>query len=102
MFIAGVDKFFAGVVGTAEEFIAGVVDTGDKHSFANISANFWKIQNGPNGILGGLGDTDSWKNLKSKISCQIPFNSLPREKVILSSASFVLFTIYLLCFAQLI
>ncbi len=36
------DKFFAGVVDTAEQF-------------------FEKIQNGPNGILGGLGDTDSWK-----------------------------------------
>jgi hypothetical protein len=22
---------------------------------------FEKIQNGPNGVLGGLGDTDSWK-----------------------------------------
>ncbi len=35
---------------------------------------FKKIQKGSNGILGGLGDTDSWKkNLKSKISCQTPF-----------------------------
>ncbi len=34
---------------------------------------FEKILNGPNGIPGGLGDTDSWKNLKSKISCQTPF-----------------------------
>ncbi len=52
------DKFFTGVVDTAEQFIAGVVDTGDKYSF--VSANFRKkIQNGPNGILGGLGDTDS-------------------------------------------
>jgi hypothetical protein len=25
------DKFFAGVVDTAEQFITGVVDTGDKH-----------------------------------------------------------------------
>jgi hypothetical protein len=36
--IAGV-IFFAGVVDTAEQFDAGV-DTGDKYSFANISANF--------------------------------------------------------------
>jgi hypothetical protein len=36
--------------------MAGVVDTGDKYSFANISANF---RNGPNGILGGPGDKDS-------------------------------------------
>ncbi len=33
---------------------------------------FEKIQNGPNGILGDLGDTDSWKKLRSKISCQTP------------------------------
>ncbi len=39
---------------------------------------FEKIQNGPNGILGGLGDTDSGKNLKTKISCQAPFKFLPR------------------------
>ncbi len=42
-------------------FIAGVVDTADKHSFAIISANFQKIWNGPNGILRGPGDTDFWK-----------------------------------------
>jgi hypothetical protein len=30
------DKFFADVVDTAEQFS----DTGDKYSFANISANF--------------------------------------------------------------
>ncbi len=44
--IAGVndtdDKFVSGVVDTAEQFIAGVIDTADKHSFAIISANFWK------------------------------------------------------------
>jgi hypothetical protein len=54
-------KFIAGVIDTGEQLIAGVVDTDDKHSFANISMNFWKIRNGPNGILGGLGDIDSWK-----------------------------------------
>jgi hypothetical protein len=36
-----------------------VVDsTAHKHSFANISANFRKIRNGPNGILRGPGKTD--------------------------------------------
>ena len=30
------------VVDTAEQLIAGVVDTADKHSFANISENFRK------------------------------------------------------------
>jgi hypothetical protein len=32
-------------------FIAGVVDTADKHRFANITSNFRKIQNSPNGTL---------------------------------------------------
>ncbi len=41
-------------------FIAGVVDTADKHRFANITANFRKILNGPNGTLRGPGDTDLW------------------------------------------
>ncbi len=36
------NKFDSGVLDTAEQFIAGVVDTADKHSFAIISANFWK------------------------------------------------------------
>jgi hypothetical protein len=42
--IAGVvaEKFIAGVVDTAEQFIADIADTADKHSFANISANFRK------------------------------------------------------------
>ncbi len=75
------NKFFAGVVDTAEQFITGVVDTGDKQYFANISVNFWKIQNGSNGILGGLGDTDSWKkpeveNLVSdSLSVPVPSNA---------------------------
>ncbi len=38
--IAGVVD--TGVVDTAEQFIAGVIDTADKHSFAIISANFRK------------------------------------------------------------
>jgi hypothetical protein len=40
-------------------FIDGVVDTADKHSFANISANFRKNRNGPNWILRSTGETDS-------------------------------------------
>jgi hypothetical protein len=44
--------------------IAGVVENCDKYSFVNIfflisPRIFEKIQNGPTGILGGLGDTDS-------------------------------------------
>jgi hypothetical protein len=34
---------------------------------------FKKIQHGPNWILWGWGETDSWKNLKSKISWHCPF-----------------------------
>ncbi len=34
---------------------------------------FEKIWNGTNGILKGLGETDSWKKLKSKISWHCPF-----------------------------
>ncbi len=68
-------KLDSGVVGSAEQFIAGVVDSADKHSFAIISANFWKqIWNDPNGIIMGPGDTDSWKKLKLKISCHTLFN----------------------------
>jgi hypothetical protein len=42
--------------------------------FQISSLIFVKIQNGPNEILRGQGETDSWKNIKSKISCQTPFN----------------------------
>ncbi len=35
---------------------------------------FEKIQNGPNGILRGLGETDSWKNQKSKSHDTVPLN----------------------------
>jgi hypothetical protein len=50
------------VVDTGDKFFAGVVDTDEQ--FINIHSRispqiFEKIQNGPNGILGGLGDTDS-------------------------------------------
>ncbi len=41
-------------------FAIGVNDTGGQPLAANISANFRKIRNGPNGILRGLGETDSW------------------------------------------
>jgi hypothetical protein len=45
------DKIFAGVIDTAEQF---------KNINSRISPRILeKIQNGPTGILGGLGDTDS-------------------------------------------
>jgi hypothetical protein len=48
-------NFFAGVVDMAELFIQFIINI---HSriFPRI---FEKIQNGPNRILGGLGDSDS-------------------------------------------
>ncbi len=47
---------------------AGVVDT-VVHLDLRISPRiFEKIWNGPNGILWGWGETDSWKNQKQKIS----------------------------------
>ncbi len=67
---AGVnDKFIAGVVDTGKQLITGVIDTGDKHSFANVSENFQKNSNWPNGILGARGPMIHEKNLKSKILC---------------------------------
>ncbi len=43
-----------GVLDTTEQFIDGVV----RKYLREFSQ---KIQNGPNRILGGLGETDSWK-----------------------------------------
>ncbi len=60
------DKFVSGAVDTAEQSIAGVIDSADKHSFVIISANFRKSWNDPKGILRGPGDTDSWKKIEVK------------------------------------
>jgi hypothetical protein len=51
----------------------GVVYTGDKHNSRISPRIFENIQNGPNGILMGLGALIHEKNLISKISCQTPF-----------------------------
>ncbi len=48
------------------KFITGVVDTGGAPWLANISANFRKIRNGPDGILWSWGKTDSWKKPEAK------------------------------------
>jgi hypothetical protein len=60
------EKFFAGVIDTAEQLITGVNDTViNIHS--RISPRiFEKIQKGSNGILEGLGDTDSGKKPEVK------------------------------------
>jgi hypothetical protein len=41
---------------------------------------FENIWNGPNGITRGLGETDSWKNQKEKISWHWTFKKGPRGK----------------------
>ncbi len=68
--VATSGKFVACVVDTGDNFAAGVADTGGKFAtdvtdiggaslLANISANFRKNLNGPNGILWGWRETDS-------------------------------------------
>ncbi len=53
-----------------------VNDIGSAPWAVNFFENFLKKnQNSSNGILRGLGETDSWKNLKSKILWHCPFNS---------------------------
>jgi hypothetical protein len=54
-------------------FFAGVVDTTEKHSFANISANFRKkFEMVLMGYSGAWGTLIYEKNVMSKISCQTP------------------------------
>ncbi len=54
--------------------ISGVNDIGDKHSYANFSANFRKnLKMAPRGILMGPGTLIHEKNLKSKKSPQTSF-----------------------------
>ncbi len=91
-----VAKFASGVVDTGGKFAAGVVDTGSNlppvsltpvanlppvsltpvvHLDLRISQQiFEKIWNDPNVIIRGLGEGDSWKNLKQKILWHCPFN----------------------------
>jgi hypothetical protein len=54
------------VLVTGNKFIASVIVTGDNCSLVSLSPAIYmhlqispRIQNGPNGILGGLGDNDS-------------------------------------------
>jgi hypothetical protein len=55
--------------------ITGSNDTGDKRKVVNISAYFRKkIRLTPIGYSGARGKLVCEKNLKSKISCQAPFN----------------------------
>jgi hypothetical protein len=74
-----VAKFAAGVVDTGGQFAASVVDTSGilppvslipvVHLDLRIALRIFGInRNGPNGILWGWGETDSYKNQKQKIS----------------------------------
>ncbi len=82
--IAGVndtaDKFISGVVDNAEQFIAGVVDI---HSWSSQRI-FEKVEM----ILMEYSVSDSWKKLKSKISCQTPFNARVIELMYLQIIDF--------------
>ncbi len=75
--IAGVndtgDKFFAGVVDTAEQFIAEVNEY--LREFSK------KFKTAPMEYLGAWGTLIHEKNLKSKISCQTPFNSSTKSNL---------------------
>ncbi len=59
-------KFAAGVVDTGGKFATGVADTGGQPWAADISANFEKIRNGPNGILRGFVGNWFMKKTRSK------------------------------------
>ncbi len=66
--------FATGINDTGGKFAPGASDTGGAPWAENISANLKKkFKYGPNGILRGFGETDTWKNLKSKISWHYPF-----------------------------
>ncbi len=60
-------KFATGVVDTSGKFAAGIVDNGVVPWLANISASLEKFWKDPNVISKGLGEDDSWKNLKQKL-----------------------------------
>ncbi len=82
--------FFNGIIDTGDKFITVVVDTADRHSFAIISANFRKNSKQSQCDTQGPGDTDLWKNLKSKISCQTPFKAFPKRRTTFLCFSYML------------
>ncbi len=66
------------VLVTSTKFIVGVIVTGDKHSFANISANFRKKSKRPHWNTWGPGWQWSWKktrSLKSRVRLPLIVNS---------------------------
>ncbi len=56
------------LVDTRGKCATSVIGTSGAPWLANISANFWKIQNDPNIIFRGLVEADSWKKTWSKKS----------------------------------
>jgi hypothetical protein len=57
-----------------EQVIVGVVDTGDKHSFENISANFQKNLKWPQGNTHGRGTLIHEKTLSRNSRVRLPLN----------------------------
>jgi len=75
--VANLPPISATLAKRVEKFATGVVDTGGAPWLANISANFRNIRNGPNGILWGWVETDSWKKTRSKKSrYTVPLNRI--------------------------
>jgi hypothetical protein len=69
--------FAIGVGFTGGKFAAGVVDTCGPLDLQISPQIFEKIWNGPNLILWGWGETDSWKKTEAKkISWHCPFKGL--------------------------
>ncbi len=62
--------FIGDVFDIVEHTFACVVDTGDQPFVADISANFLKIRNSPEGILMAWEESDSFKKPDARISCQ--------------------------------
>ncbi len=70
----------ASVVDPTEQFIAGVNDTGDKYSFANISANFWKNSKRPHWNTWGPGEHWFMKKTWSRKSrVRLPLKAICHE-----------------------
>jgi hypothetical protein len=70
------------------QLIISVVDIGNKHKVANISANFRKHSKQPQWETQGYGagGLNYEKNLKTKIACQTPFNEETCKKTSMNCA----------------
>ncbi len=71
------ETIIAGVIDTGEQLIAGINDNGNKHKVVNSYTKFFfKFEMAPKGYSGSWRKLIHEKNLKSKISCQTPFNDI--------------------------